>query len=270
MLDIHFITEHKEIVKLGARKKHVDIDIDLLLSLDTKRRAGDTSVLPEWQRLMLTVPNMPDITVPDGTEQKNNVPLRTLVSRGAAPLREGSLAEHFGLPLAFTPLIVNTTELVCAGLHPKSERIVPVSDTQFLSPHPLVPLLTRGEDGATIASACAYGEGDTVYEERYFTLLRCTEGTHSASVDAYNTLVSQLDALLEESGVAATVSNVCSGQLALAEVAATEYVYKNLVIARAAYHHDFLARRAHIKLGGQLAHTCTLSLNLSLLSNATT
>src|SRR3989344_8478425 len=38
MLDIKFIRENKDIVAAGAKKKHIDIDIDTLLSLDDKRR----------------------------------------------------------------------------------------------------------------------------------------------------------------------------------------------------------------------------------------
>ncbi len=38
MLDITFIRENPEIVKAGAKKKHIDIDIDKLLAVDEKRR----------------------------------------------------------------------------------------------------------------------------------------------------------------------------------------------------------------------------------------
>lgn len=38
MLDIHFIREHKDLVKEGARKKGVDIDIDRLLTVDEERK----------------------------------------------------------------------------------------------------------------------------------------------------------------------------------------------------------------------------------------
>lgn len=38
MLDIHFIREHKDLVKEGARKKGVDIDIDRLLVVDEERK----------------------------------------------------------------------------------------------------------------------------------------------------------------------------------------------------------------------------------------
>jgi seryl-tRNA synthetase len=39
MLDIKFIRENKEIVKEGAKKKHIEVDIDELLSVDEKRLA---------------------------------------------------------------------------------------------------------------------------------------------------------------------------------------------------------------------------------------
>ncbi len=37
MLDIRFIRENKDVVKAGAEKKHISVDIDALLSLDEKR-----------------------------------------------------------------------------------------------------------------------------------------------------------------------------------------------------------------------------------------
>jgi seryl-tRNA synthetase len=36
MLDIKFIRENKDIVKAGALKKRVEVDIDMLLDLDDK------------------------------------------------------------------------------------------------------------------------------------------------------------------------------------------------------------------------------------------
>jgi seryl-tRNA synthetase len=38
MLDIHFIRENTDIVKEGARKKRVEVDIDRLLELDDERK----------------------------------------------------------------------------------------------------------------------------------------------------------------------------------------------------------------------------------------
>jgi seryl-tRNA synthetase len=39
MLDINFIREHSDIVKAGAAKKHIEVDIDGLLKIDDERRA---------------------------------------------------------------------------------------------------------------------------------------------------------------------------------------------------------------------------------------
>ena len=39
MLDIKFIRENKDIVKEGAKKKHIEVDIDNLLAVDEKRLA---------------------------------------------------------------------------------------------------------------------------------------------------------------------------------------------------------------------------------------
>ncbi len=124
MLDIKFIRENKDVVQSGAKKKHIDIDIDKLISLDDERlkelkavedlRAEVNRVsneisrdqsgaqkmqlieemrvvkeeikakeeklkktTEEWQKLMLQVPNVPDITVPEGTIDEDNKEVRT-------------------------------------------------------------------------------------------------------------------------------------------------------------------------------------------------
>ena len=38
MLDIKFIRENIELVKAGAQKKHIEVDLDTLMELDWKRR----------------------------------------------------------------------------------------------------------------------------------------------------------------------------------------------------------------------------------------
>ncbi len=122
MLDIHFIRENAEIIKAGAVKKHIDVDIDRLiavdderkqlrLELDTKRaeqnrrsneiqraqggereklieamqhlKAGMAEaeerlkgVMAEWQKLMLTVPNIPDMSVPEGDSDADNMEVK--------------------------------------------------------------------------------------------------------------------------------------------------------------------------------------------------
>lgn len=118
MLDINFIRENADVVKAGAEKKHIEVDIDRLLSLDAERKAlrqklddgkaeqnrmsatiakaegqerteyiermrtvkdGLTETeeqynkaLAEWQQLMLMVPNVPDMSVPDGESDADN------------------------------------------------------------------------------------------------------------------------------------------------------------------------------------------------------
>ncbi len=118
MLDIKFIRENVELVKAGAVKKHIDVDIDRLVTLDKKRRSlrkrlddkraeqnrmsntislakGDEreryiesmrylkdglleidekykEVMKEWHVLMLSVPNVPDISVPKGKSDEDN------------------------------------------------------------------------------------------------------------------------------------------------------------------------------------------------------
>lgn len=124
MLDIKFIRENKELIKAGAKKKHIEVDVDKLLSVDEKRLAilsrvealrgeqnkmnnsiaiekdpmvrnqmiGEMkivkdeltgkeeelrSIMAEWQSLMLTVPNIPDMTVPEGESDEDNQEIKT-------------------------------------------------------------------------------------------------------------------------------------------------------------------------------------------------
>ncbi len=125
MLDIKFIREHTDLVKDGARKKHIEVDIDKLITLDDERKKlqqifnehrtkqnevstkiaqtqdpserermisemklvkndlqeAETSlkkVMKEWQLLMLQVPNVPDMTVPEGKSDADNKEIRVV------------------------------------------------------------------------------------------------------------------------------------------------------------------------------------------------
>lgn len=118
MLDIKFIRENKDIVQMGAKKKHIDFDVEALIRADDVRRkmlvevedmrakqnavsekipqAADVErqslidemrVLKEtlqkkeeelkatmqaWQELMVQVPNIPDMSVPEGKTDADN------------------------------------------------------------------------------------------------------------------------------------------------------------------------------------------------------
>lgn len=122
MLDIHFIRENADIVKAGAAKKRIEVDIDKLIAVDDERKvlkqeleakraeqnrrsneiqiakdlertklieqmqhlkAGMTEgeerlkgIMAEWQRLMLMVPNIPDMSVPDGESDADNMEVK--------------------------------------------------------------------------------------------------------------------------------------------------------------------------------------------------
>ena len=122
MLDIKFIRENKDIVAAGAKKKHIQLDLNALvaldderktlqISIDTKRAEQNTAsvsiskvsgaeresliqkmqelkeglkkeeekfqnVLKEWRTLMLHVPNVPDVSVPDGDADADNKEVR--------------------------------------------------------------------------------------------------------------------------------------------------------------------------------------------------
>ena len=123
MLDIHFIREHADLIKEGARKKKITVDIDRLLKVDDERKElrqildekkaeqnrmsntilraeGDEKlkliermrhvkegskeqeekyqkVMEEWRDLMLMVPNIPDVSVPEGSSDEDNQEVRT-------------------------------------------------------------------------------------------------------------------------------------------------------------------------------------------------
>lgn len=120
MLDIKFIRENADIVKMAAKKKHIKVDVDKLIKLDNERitllqqvedirakqnlvskripeltdqsekaeliksmtahkedlkelEASLKVVMEEWKTLMLDVPNIPDMTVPEGKSDEENV-----------------------------------------------------------------------------------------------------------------------------------------------------------------------------------------------------
>lgn len=124
MLDIKFIRENLDIVKMAAAKKHISIDLDALVGVDDSRRELMSSleakkaeqnkasieiasapdhatrqqlidsmqsvktdiqaielklkpVIEQWQALMLQVPNVPDMSVPDGDSDADNVEIKT-------------------------------------------------------------------------------------------------------------------------------------------------------------------------------------------------
>ena len=143
MLDIKFIRENLEIVKLAAKKKHTKIDLDRLIAVDDSRRAimqrmeekraeqkkagenvptaSDTDrpalleqlsalkaevqaaeeelkpVLDEWQSLMLQVPNIPDMAVPDGKSDEDNEEIKVW---GDKPTFAFEAKDHTELMLA--------------------------------------------------------------------------------------------------------------------------------------------------------------------------
>lgn len=119
MLDIKFIRENQDLVKMGAQKKHINFDLDTLIAVDDKRKEllgsieakkarqnavsrdvvsltdevakstliaemkilkddiqkeedGLKEVMQKWMELMLQVPNIPDMSVPDGVDDSEN------------------------------------------------------------------------------------------------------------------------------------------------------------------------------------------------------
>lgn len=124
MLDIKFIRENLDLVKLAAQKKKSTVDLDRLMQVDDSRRdimrrieekraeqnrvsegipnaleplvkqrlinemqvlkseiQKDEEILrpvmEEWQALMLQVPNIPDMSVPDGDSDADNEEVKT-------------------------------------------------------------------------------------------------------------------------------------------------------------------------------------------------
>lgn len=124
MLDIKFIRENKDLVAMGAKKKHIDFDVEALIKVDDRRKElllsiegkraeqNDVSekivrttdplvrsqmiadmkvlkealqkeeeelkdVMKEWQMFMVSVPNIPDMSVPEGADDKENKEVKT-------------------------------------------------------------------------------------------------------------------------------------------------------------------------------------------------
>ncbi len=140
MLDIHFIRENADLVKAGAAKKRITVDIDRLIVVDDERKlirqeldakkaeqnrrsseiqraqGGERerlleamrhlkdgmaegeeklkTVMAEWQQLMLTVPNIPDMSVPDGASDEDN---QEVFVWGQKPVLDFTPKPHFEL-----------------------------------------------------------------------------------------------------------------------------------------------------------------------------
>ena len=124
MLDIKFIRENKDLIALAAKKKHIDFDVEKLITADDERRKFLTNseklraeqnaaslkiagaqtpeeraklitdmkvvktalekdeealkpIMKDWQSLMLQVPNIPDMSVPDGNSDADNKEVKT-------------------------------------------------------------------------------------------------------------------------------------------------------------------------------------------------
>ncbi len=120
MLDIKFIRENKELVQDGAKKKHIDFDVEELIKVDDDRKStlvtvermrseqnsytdriaksqnkldrekfiGEMKILKtelqkseeelkkimqKWRLLMVQVPNVPDMSVPEGKDDADNI-----------------------------------------------------------------------------------------------------------------------------------------------------------------------------------------------------
>ncbi len=140
MLDIKFIRDNADVIKTGAKKKHIEIDIDKLIAVDDQRRellkavedlraqqnaANDAvvkavpeerekliadlktvkaemqakeeklkEIMHEWQLLMVQVPNIPDMTVPEGDSDADNVEVKKW---GTQPAFSFAPKSHFEL-----------------------------------------------------------------------------------------------------------------------------------------------------------------------------
>lgn len=127
MLDIKFIRENIDLVQNGAKKKHIDFDVQALVSLDDRRKSLTQQVeekrsrqnkvseevalaiqsgqmeqkdrlikemqslkeemqsveeelklvMTEWQKMMVAVPNIPDMSVPEGDSDEQNLEIKT-------------------------------------------------------------------------------------------------------------------------------------------------------------------------------------------------
>jgi len=141
MLDIKFIKENKDLVKEGAKKKHLEVDVDSLITLDEKRlevlarveflrgeqnkcsiSMGGTlgeearaqlieemhlvkdelkvkeeelrEVVKAWQALMVQIPNIPDMSVPEGESDEDNQEVRTW---GEKPVFDFTPKDHVSI-----------------------------------------------------------------------------------------------------------------------------------------------------------------------------
>lgn len=130
MLDIKFIRENKELIAEAARKKRADFKVEELIAADDERRTllkavedkraeqnrnnqerdmralkkelreeeeRLKGVVQKWQLLMLRVPNIPDMSVPEGESDADNKETRAWGEKSSFPFE---LKNHTDLLLA--------------------------------------------------------------------------------------------------------------------------------------------------------------------------
>lgn len=182
MLDINFIRENKEIIQEAVRKKHCMFVVDELIKADDRRRECVSEIealkksehnnpetiaalakkteefralMKEWQTLMIAVPNIPDMSVPEGEDAKSNreeavvgmIPKFSFTPKPASELVKNARAEYvfalfkfvsdkavsqgFGVRMAAP--FVSRQSLVGAGYIPENENVcVKIQDNLYL------------------------------------------------------------------------------------------------------------------------------------------
>lgn len=195
MLDISFIRLNEDIVRMMSERRGVDVPVKKLLEIDDKRRAftkeqQDTSeyakCIDEWRELMLAIPNLADISAPNETTEVERVgDARSVPNLEALIYTRGDVHVYTDMGTRLVETLASVRTSFFTSRDYVARTIVGECDdiSHFI-------LLER--PSPTTAYAVSGTERDTHMNTR---LLRVVTGSHSVSVDAFESVRKELTEL---------------------------------------------------------------------------
>jgi hypothetical protein len=252
MLDIRFIRQNEDIVKMAAERRGVTVPLSGLLTTDDARLAftkeqHDTSdyvaCIAQWRQLMAAFPNIPDISAPQTTTEVDRVgEVQTEVDTAALWYTRDATRVYTQTGSQLLESVASYRESFFAARQ-FSPRIV-VGHIEDIS-HPL--LLERpATPCALLALGAEYSAEHTVRSSVARLLQTCT-ASHSASVAVFEAVRTLLEELCTSLHIPYTLSLVAVPEMPNAAVKMYRLAFladsTPLVLAEWYYEHDFTARR---------------------------
>jgi hypothetical protein len=264
MLDISFIRQNEDIVKMAAERRgvlpQVQKSLTHLFKVDDARKAFTkeqqvgteyAACIHEWREAMLEIPNIPDISAPSESAEVERVGERkSIPSMSQFYIERDSMRIYTEAGTKLLESVASLRESFFTGKG-YSPRIVlkggaDVSHALLLDrPLPGTQLCALGREEVTTSKGVVENERSSVAR-----LISLCEGSHTKSVEVFERVRAELEELctlmripyvLETVGVTTLPhSAVKMYRLSLQTTASVE---KPVILAEWYYEHDYAARR---------------------------